>query len=67
CYEARGRVRAAMRNYEGAISDYETFLERGGGYEFDNQSDIQSLIITLRFNALLSRFIPTRFLPKPRP
>ena len=62
CYEVRGRVRALMRNYEGAISDFERYLRMGGGRLFDNQSEIQSFIITLRINHFLSRFIPTRFL-----
>ncbi|MGJ3238086.1 MAG: tetratricopeptide repeat protein [Anaerolineae bacterium] len=66
CYEARGRIRNALRQYEGAIADYERFLELGGGHEYDNQSDVQSLIIALRINHFLSRFIPTQFLPTAR-
>lgn len=66
CYEARGRVRTELKLYGGAISDYSHFLEIGGGYEYDNQSEVQSLIITLRINHFLSRFIPPRFLPDAR-
>jgi len=66
CYEARGRVRTKLKKYDDAVQDYEKFLELGGGYEFDNESEIQSLIIALRFNGFVSRFIPARFLPPVR-
>lgn len=66
CYEARGRIRNTLKNYAGAIEDYERFLRMGGGSEFDNQSEIQSLLIALRINHFLSRFISTRFLPDVR-
>lgn len=66
CYEARGRIRAGRKQYEGAIADYRHFLELGGGTDYDNQSEVHSLIITLRINYFLSRFIPSRFLPDAR-
>lgn len=66
CYEARGRIRARLKNYDGAIEDYSKFLALGGGQEYDNRSDVQSLIIALRINQFLSHFIPTRFLPDAR-
>lgn len=66
CYEARGRIRTKLKNYDAAIADYGKFLQMGGGYEYDNRSDVQSLIITLRINQFLGRFIPTRFLPDAR-
>ncbi|MGB7339689.1 MAG: tetratricopeptide repeat protein [Phototrophicaceae bacterium] len=65
-YEARGRIRVEIKNYDGAIADYEQFLALGGGHEYDNESDVQSLMIALRINHFLSRFIPTRFLPNTR-
>jgi tetratricopeptide (TPR) repeat protein len=65
-YEARGRIRALMKNYEGAINDFERFLRMGGGREFDNQSEIQSFIISLRFYDFLSRFVPRQFMPSQR-
>lgn len=66
CYEARGRVRIELKNFRGALEDYQRFLRMGGGREFDNQSDVQSLIIALRINDFLSRIIPARFLPSVR-
>lgn len=63
CYEVRGRIRALLKNYDGAIADLERYLRMGGGHEFDNQSEIQSFVITLRINRFLSRFVPARFLP----
>lgn len=65
-YELRGRIRASQQDYEGAIADLERFLRMGGGREFDNQSEIQSLILSLRMNHFFSRFIPARFLPSVR-
>ncbi len=66
CYEARGRIRTALRDFSGALHDYERFLRMGGGREYDNQSDVQSLLIALRINHLLSKVIPARFLPNVR-
>jgi tetratricopeptide (TPR) repeat protein len=63
CYEVRGRIRALMKNYDGAITDLERYLRMGGGREFDNQSEIQSFIIILRMIRFFSRFIPAQFLP----
>ena len=65
-HEARGRIRALRKNYAGAIQDFERFLRMGGGREFDNQSEIQSFIISLRFYDFLSRFIPLQFMPAQR-
>ncbi len=61
-YEARGRVRALMYDYDGAIADLQRYLRMGGGYEFDNHSEVLSYLITLRINKFLSRFIPPRYL-----
>jgi tetratricopeptide (TPR) repeat protein len=47
-YEARGRVRARLRRYEAAISDYQRYLRMGGGREYDNHSEIQAAIIALQ-------------------
>lgn len=66
CYEARGRVRNKLKQYDGAIADYERFLRMGGGREFDNQSEVRSLLIALRFNQFLSKFIPRQFIPNAR-
>lgn len=62
-YETRGRIRVIVQDYAGAIADLERFLRMGGGREFDNQSEIQSLILSLKMNRFFSRFIPVRFLP----
>lgn len=56
-YEARGRVRAARKNYDGAIEDYQRYLRMGGGREYDNHSDIQSLIISLRIARFFRRLL----------
>jgi tetratricopeptide (TPR) repeat protein len=61
-YEARGRVRALLNDYNGAITDLQRYLRMGGGYEFDNHSEVLSYVITLRINRFLSRFIPARYL-----
>jgi len=62
-YEARGRIRALLRDYDGAINDLERYLRMGGGRKFDDHSEIQSFIINLRINRFLSRFLPARLLP----
>lgn len=62
-YEARGRIRNKLRRYQAAIADYERYLQLGGGYDYDNHSEVRSLIIALRFNHLLSRVIPKQFIP----
>jgi tetratricopeptide (TPR) repeat protein len=61
-YEVRGRMRALLQDYNGAIADLQLYLRMGGGHEYDNHSEIQSFIINLRFNKFLSHFIPRRFL-----
>lgn len=47
-YEARGRSRAQQRHYDDAIVDFQRYLRMGGGREFDNHSEIQATIISLR-------------------
>jgi tetratricopeptide (TPR) repeat protein len=61
-YEVRGRVRAMLQNYGGAIEDFERYLRMGGGREYDNHSEVQAFIITLRINKFLSFFVPRRLL-----
>jgi tetratricopeptide (TPR) repeat protein len=56
-YELRGRLRAARYDYAGAISDLEQYLRRGGGRTYDNHSDVQSLLITLRFTRFVLRLL----------
>lgn len=63
-YEVRGRVRATLRKYNAAINDLERYLRMGGGREFDNHSETQSLIWQLRINSILNRFLPSRLLPR---
>ncbi|MEO1289322.1 MAG: tetratricopeptide repeat protein [Chloroflexota bacterium] len=65
-YEARARINTELKLYGDAIADYTHFLEMGGGDAYDNHSDVQSLIIALRINHFLSKFIPPRFLPTAR-
>ena len=57
-YEMRGRVRAAQFKYDEAIADLSTYLRSGGGREFDNHSETQGYLLTLRFQRLLWRLIP---------
>lgn len=61
-YEVRGRIRALLEDYGGAITDLQRYLRMGGGREYDNHSEVQSFILNLRLNRLLSRVIPARFL-----
>lgn len=61
-YEVRGRLRALLQDYDGAISDLQRYLRMGGGRTYDNHSEVQSFILNLRLNKLLSRIIPARFL-----
>lgn len=57
-YEIRGRVRAAQFKYDEAIADLSTYLRSGGGREYDNHSETQGYLLTLRFQRLLWRLIP---------
>ena len=57
-YEARGRVRAAQFKYDDAIADLSYYLRSGGGRDFDNHSETQGYLLTLRFQRLLWRLIP---------
>lgn len=54
-YELRGRLRAARNEYDGAISDFERYLRLGGGREYDNQSEVQSYLLSLRVQRLVLR------------
>mgnify|MGYP005836958709 CR=1 FL=1 len=56
-HEARGRVRALMRRYDDAIADYQRYLRMGGGREYDNHSEVQATIITLRLQKWLRRLL----------
>ena len=47
-YEARGRVRAAQRNYDGAIEDLSRYLRVGAGHKYDNHSEVQGYLLSLR-------------------
>lgn len=56
-YELRGRLRAARHDYSGAIEDFSQYLRAGGGRVYDNQSDIQSQLITLRLTRFVLRLL----------
>jgi tetratricopeptide (TPR) repeat protein len=56
-YECRGRVRAARRAYDGAIGDLKEYLKRGGGRFYDNQSETQSHILSLRVTRTILRLL----------
>lgn len=56
-YEARGRVRAVQRNFDGALEDFQRYLRMGGGHKYDNQSEIQGHIISLRLTRFFWRLI----------
>lgn len=51
-YEARGRVRAAQRNYDQAIDDLLRYLRVGAGHKYDNHSEVQGYLFTLRIHRL---------------
>ena len=51
-YEARGRVRAALHNYDGAIEDLTRYLRVGAGHKYDNHSEVQGFVISLRIQRL---------------
>ena len=54
-YEGRGRIRAEQANYDLAIEDLQRYLRMGAGREYDNQSDVQAMILSLRGKRLLRR------------
>jgi tetratricopeptide (TPR) repeat protein len=56
-YECRGRIRAARRAYDGAIADLKEYLKRGGGQLYDNQSETQSHILSLRVTRVILRLL----------
>lgn len=59
-YEARGRVRASQRKFDQAIDDLTRYLRAGAGRQYDNHSEIQGHLLSLRlqklFWGLLSRW-----------
>ncbi len=56
-YEARGRVRARLGQFDAAISDYQRYLRMGGGREYDNHSEIQAAILTLQVQRWTARLL----------
>src|SRR5690606_14680034 len=56
-YEARGRIRAQLRAYDGAIADLKEYLRRGGGRVYDNQSETQSHILSLQATRLVLKVL----------
>jgi tetratricopeptide (TPR) repeat protein len=59
-YEARARMRTYLRDYDEAITDYQRYLRMGGGREYDNQSEIQATILTLRARKWFARLVGWR-------
>ena len=56
-YEVRGRVRASQRKFDAAIADLSHYLEIGAGHQYDNHSEIQGYLLTLRLQRVLWRFV----------
>lgn len=56
-YEVRGRIRAAQHKYDEAIEDLTRYLRVGGGHKYDNHSEIQGYIISLKVQRFFWRFI----------
>lgn len=58
-YEVRGRVRASQRKFDQAIDDLTHYLRLGAGRQYDNHSEVQGYLLSLRlqrlFWGLLSR------------
>lgn len=52
-YEARGRVRASQRKFDQAIDDLTRYLRAGAGRQYDNHSEIQGHLLSLRLQKLL--------------
>lgn len=59
-YEARGRVRAALRNYDGAIDDLIRYLRVGAGHKYDNHSEVQGHLFSLRIQRLFWKLFRKR-------
>ncbi|MCS6834819.1 MAG: tetratricopeptide repeat protein [Anaerolineae bacterium] len=57
-YELRGQAYAALGDTTRAIDDLERYLRMGGGRLYDNHSETQSLIISLRLRRWLKRLRP---------
>ena len=56
-YEVRGRIRAAKHDYNGAIADLQRYLRMGGGREYDNHSETQGFILSLRMHRFIRRLL----------
>lgn len=54
-YEGRGRAYRELGDYDGAIADFQRYLRMGGGREYDNHSETQSLLIVLQMERWLQR------------
>jgi len=52
-YEVRGRVRASQHKFDQAIEDLTRYLQVGGGRKYDNHSEIQGYLLSLRLQRLL--------------
>jgi len=57
-YELRGQAYAALGDPTRAIDDLERYLRMGGGRLYDNHSETQSLILSLRMRRWLGRLRP---------
>lgn len=57
-HEMRGRMRIELNELDGAVADLQRYLRMGGGREFDNHSETQSLIFTLQLRRLVRKVIP---------
>lgn len=51
-YEVRGRVRASQHKFDAAIDDLAHYLRVGGGRQYDNHSEIQGHLLSLRLQRL---------------
>ena len=52
-YEVRGRVRASQHKFDQAIEDLTRYLQVGAGRQYDNHSEIQGYLLSLRLQRLL--------------
>lgn len=59
-YEARGRVRAELHQFDDAMLDYQRYLRMGGGREYDNHSEIQAALVSLRVQKWIARLLRLR-------
>ncbi|QPC84330.1 tetratricopeptide repeat protein [Phototrophicus methaneseepsis] len=57
-HEMRGRMRVNLNDLDGAVADLQRYLRMGGGREYDNHSETQSLIFTLQLRRLVRKVIP---------